>query len=135
MQYFCPSCWTPLAEDRPACPVCGYDIGAYSALPYAEKLRLALNHPVREHRMMAIEMLGRLRSRCAVPALGRLLESESDYYALREVLHALARIGTSESMALVRRATHHRSMLIRRVAADLLARTAEHGGRDARGEV
>ena len=133
MQYFCPSCWTPFAEDRLTCPVCGYDFGAYSALPYEEKLRLALNHPVREHRMMAIETLGRLRSRSAIPALGRLLATERDYYALRDVLHALARIDSPESTALVRRAIRHHSALVRRIARDLLAGLDDQSGADTRG--
>lgn len=121
LRSFCPSCWTQLDDEFPICPVCGYNLAAHSALPYEEKLLLALNHPVRDHRMMAIETLGRLKSRRAIPALGRLLDTERDYYTVREALSALARIGTPASMALVRRATQHPSPLVRRVARDLLA--------------
>lgn len=103
------------------CPRCGYDLSDYQALPYETKLLLALKHPVREYRMLAIYVLGEMRSRAAVPALKSIVdgEGEEDYYTIREVIHSLGRIDTEESRELIERCRSHKSRLIRADAEEL----------------
>jgi HEAT repeat protein len=121
--YWCPRCWRELPADAATCPACGYDVEQYSALPYEQKLLLALRHPVMENRMLAVQALGRRREQQAVPALQQLLEGEVDFYLLREVLEALAAIATDESRVVIEQAREHPSPLVRREAQRLLAGT------------
>jgi HEAT repeat protein len=122
--YFCPACWHEVDHEAARCSACGADLRGYADLSYEDKLLVALNHPVREYRMMAVQTLGRLRSQRAVPSFARLLETEVDYYLLRQVLDALARIGGPDAEALIRGATRHRSTLVRSVAEAVLMNRA-----------
>lgn len=114
--FFCPQCWTEIPESARECPHCGYDLSIYERLSYEEKLILSLRHPLRENRMMAIRLLGDLKSEKAVAALECILESEQDFYVLRESIHALAGIGSAESMRIIRGLRNHPSRLVRIVA-------------------
>lgn len=111
--FFCPQCWTEISESAGGCPHCGYDLSSYERLSYEEKLILSLKHPIRENRMMAIQLLGNLKSEKAVVALECMLESEEDFYVLRETIHALAGIGGAESMRIIRGLRNHPSRLVR----------------------
>ncbi len=118
LAYYCPNCWNEIEAGDTQCPYCLYSLDDYERLTYEEKLMLALEHPIRESRMMAIRLLGELRSRLAVPAFGAILQQEEDFYVIREIAQALARIGTEESRDLLRSLKHHRSALIRKLASD-----------------
>ena len=111
--WFCPACWHEVPPDAGACPACGYDLADYAALSYDERLLLSLRHPVRECRMVALAVLGRRRYAPAVPVLREILACEPDYFFIREAVDALDRIGTPESIALLRTLRTHRSPLVR----------------------
>jgi len=115
---FCPNCWVELDPAALVCNHCGYDLVQYQKLPFEQKLILALSHPIRENRMVAIQLLGDLRSTAALPAFKSILERENDYYVLREVVASLRKIGTKESLALVEGLGSHRSRLVRKLAQD-----------------
>lgn len=91
------------------------------SVEYADKLIEALEHPIRETRMTAIEILGRMRHAPAVDKLGAMLELEDDFYVMREILRALWRIDTPPSRMLLERARHHASSLVRQTVEELLA--------------
>lgn len=120
MTFFCPACGLELEPEAFRCPACGCDLRARGADTYERKLILALGHPIREHRMMAIQILGKLRSTAAVGPLQTILQTESDYFALREVLTALANIESPESILALQSAKRHPSKLIRDLAARML---------------
>ncbi len=81
----------------------------------------ALKHPVRENRLLAIRLLGRLRTAAALPHFERLLETEEDVYVLLEVLQALCLMETPESQKLLAKtAIWHKAELVRRQAQRLL---------------
>lgn len=126
MKWFCPFCWTLLDKKRQQCPACRRDLSQYDRLSYEDKLIGALHHPVREHRMIAAETLGRLRSRRALPALAQLLKEEADPYLVMEVVRALARIDTPDARLLLAGATSHPSRLVRKLAEAL---ATEESGR------
>lgn len=63
--------------------------------------------------MIALAVLGRRRCTLAVPVLREILACEDDYFFIREAADALDRIGTPESMALLRTLRTHRSPLVR----------------------
>lgn len=122
MTHFCPECWSQLKPDEIVCPYCKFDLAGYSGRPYEELIR-ALRHPIPENRAMAIQLLGELRSERALGALESILRGDSDFYVLREVLHALAKMDSLQIRATLLSATHHPSKLVSRLAERLLART------------
>lgn len=104
MTHFCPNCWKILDAYSEHCPDCGFRLADYDAASYERKLLLALRHPVRESRLLAVEILGRIRSRRAIAPFRRMLAANEDYYLLREVLRALAQIGTPHAIGLLEEA-------------------------------
>jgi HEAT repeat protein len=123
--YFCPNCWREIDRDAVRCPACGYDTAEYSRLPYEEKLLVALNHPIRETRLVAVQLLGNMRSSAALPNFKSMLEGEEDFYLLREVLTALVKIGSPESREVLLEATKHDCYLVREFAARLMSRRGQ----------
>jgi HEAT repeat protein len=117
--FFCPDCWIEIAVGTKTCPHCGYVIAEYESLSYEKKLIRALRHPVRENRMMAIQVLGELRSRAALPMFASVLKIEEDFYVTREIILALEKIGGTESKKIIRRLKTHKSKLIRSAAKRL----------------
>lgn len=126
--FFCPGCWKEIAERDERCPHCGYALGEYQGLSYEQKLIRALDHPIRENRMMAVRILGDLKSQAAVPALGALLDRESDYYVIRETVGALHKIGTSEAIRLIEGLQAHRSEMVRKLVMAAMRGARSTGG-------
>ena len=111
--YFCPGCWHQSREEHTACPACGYLLSRYNTLSYDEKLTLALRHPIREHRMIAIHLLGRRKYAPAVSVFTELLKSEQDYYVIREMADAARKIASTESAGFLAALAKHPSRIVR----------------------
>jgi HEAT repeat protein len=117
--YFCPDCWKEIDECTTVCPHCKYDISEYGNLSYEGKLICALRHPIRENRMMAIQLLGEMHSHMALPYFAAILETEEDYFVIREIIYSLERIGNTEGKNIIRRLRTHKSKLVRKIAKQL----------------
>lgn len=113
---FCPKCWREVQEPEVNCGGCDFPLSEYTGLSYEEKLLLALKHPLQEHRMIAIRLLGDLRSDRAVPVFESMLGADEDFYTVRAVLRSLRKIGSPASVEIISRLRHHPSRLVRRVA-------------------
>jgi|WetSurMetagenome_2_1015567.scaffolds.fasta_scaffold81677_2 HEAT repeat protein len=120
LRFFCPGCWMEIGEKADRCPHCGYALKDFQGLSYEQKLLLALHHPVRENRMMAIRILGDLASQAAVPALGDLLEQEKDYYVIREIIGSLFKIGGPAAIQRIERLQGHPSKMVRKLVKMVL---------------
>ena len=120
MPAYCPSCWNEINPGDDSCPYCSYRMRDYDGLSYEMKLLYALDHPIRETRMMAIELLGELKSTAALPAFRTILRAEDDVYIIREIARSLACIGNDESRALLANLKNHRASLVSRLADKLL---------------
>lgn len=121
---FCPYCWKEVPAEAGVCPFCGADLQAFSQLSYEEKLLRALEHPVRTLRLFAIQVLGQIKSRAALPHFARLLQAEEDVYVLAAVLQALDRLHTDESRAMLADvARNHSFLVVRHWAQQLLAKS------------
>lgn len=118
--FFCPRCWKEISEKADQCAYCGYNLEEYKTLSYEKKLMNALHHPLRENRMMAIQVLGELRSREALPLFASLLETEEDFFVIRETMRALKRIGGRKSKEMLLSLKTHQSNLVRGEAKWLL---------------
>ena len=128
---YCPSCWIETEPEDRACPSCGFRMAAFDALGYEGKLLLALKHPIPEKRMLAIEILGEIRCRTAVPVFATIVEDEEDPYALRAIAQALARIGGDASRMILARLNRHRWVIVHQAAAEALRATT---GGDPKGQ-
>lgn len=122
LTYFCPGCWKKIPEHEKKCPACGYDLREFEQLSYEQKLLLSLRHPIRENQLIAVRILGQLGTPDALPEFQRLLEAETDYYLLREVLIGLMNIHHPRSRELLQSAMQHRSRLVSRFAQEVLRR-------------
>jgi HEAT repeat protein len=118
MTHFCPGCWLSVPGEARQCPHCGADLGGEA--PYEDKLLRALRHPVPETRLLAVQILGELRSDRAVPEFARILTEERDPYLLRGVLRAQALISSEESRRLIRKAAGHPFHTVRDLARSLV---------------
>lgn len=116
LTWFCPRCWLEVDAGATICPHCGYDLQAYEQLPFEDKLFLALSSPIEDSRIVATQSLAKLRSRAAVPAFAKLIETESSFYVLREVIHALAVIDHPQTRTLLARLSAHESTLVQHCA-------------------
>ncbi|MCU0583419.1 MAG: HEAT repeat domain-containing protein [Syntrophales bacterium] len=118
--FFCPGCWREIGKSERRCPDCGYVLEDFQGLPYEGKLIRALDHPVRENRMMAIRILGDLKAQAALPAFEKVLERETDYYVIREVVVALHKIGTTAAIRRIESLRGHPSTMVRKLVKMVL---------------
>lgn len=123
MTFYCPGCWVEIPERARTCPFCGYDLLAYEALSYEDKMILALRHPIQDNRLVAIQALGSARYSTAIRHLAELLDPEEDYYIQREALLALSKFGTNETQSIIEQALTHPSKLVSKFAQKLLAQS------------
>lgn len=127
LTFFCPNCWHRLTEADKTCPQCGSTLDAFDQSSFEDKLIAALNHPIPENRQMAAQILGRLGCERALPAFEALAaDPDQDYFFLREVLVAAARIPAPASMKVLCIALDHPSGLVQREAADLIRAVENH---------
>jgi len=118
---FCPRCWLEVDARATTCPRCEFDLEAYEQLPFEDKLILALGSPIEDSRIVATQSLAKLKSRAAVPAFAKLIETETSFYVLREVIHALTVIDHPQTRALLARLSAHESILVRQCAQAALS--------------
>jgi len=119
--FFCPHCWKDTDGRAIVCPHCEYDISEYTKLSYEEKLINALRQPIRENRMMAIRLLGELRSKAALAPFAAILETEEDFYVITIIILALDKIGNEESRNMIQRLKTHKSRLVRKAATKVMS--------------
>jgi len=90
----CPECFTRLDGTPPRCPACAADLAETGPYDYEQGLIRALRHPFHDQRVLAAQILGKRRSRVAVPSLVAVVEDGGrDPYLVAEAVRALARIG------------------------------------------
>ena len=126
LTFYCPQCWQTIGEESTQCPSCGYLLADYHALSYEDKLLRAIWHPVAERRLMAIRILGEMRSQKALPDFDMMIRNETlqEYFLLSELLNAVGKIGGPYSLEILKAATTHPSLLVRRMAQEILRSAA-----------
>jgi HEAT repeat protein len=115
---FCPNCWVETGPHDPVCPSCGFRMAAFDALGYEGKLLLALKHPIPDNRLLAIQLLGELKSRSAVSVFATAVDEEQDPYVLGAIARALAVVGSNAARAILARLRSHPSVIVRSAAED-----------------
>ena len=106
--HYCWSCYAAVAAAAGLCPHCGGRMEAPPGTGYADRLLWALDHPLVERRMVAIQVLAARREVRAVDRLTRLARSHRDPYLAAAAVAAVVSIAGEQA------------------SADLLAELAEH---------
>ncbi len=114
-EYFCPRCWYSSKKNFEVCPKCGYDLGEFEKLSYEDKLILALDHPIREYKLNAIRLLGRLKSEKAVEKFKEMVK-HSDVITILVIIEALSQIQSKKSLELLDELMKHKSPVISKKA-------------------
>ena len=128
LTYYCPKCWSVVDKSGQACPHCGYILENFDDLTYEDKLLAALHHSIPERRIMAAQILGNLKSQRALPEfLKIILAGEEDYFFLRSILLATARISHPGRMKILKEASRHSSTSVSNLADELIAQIAADG--------
>ena len=123
--HYCPECWSTLQGTEITCPNCGFLLQKYNQLAFEEKLLVALHHPVPERRIMAAQILGNLHSQQAISEFENIIAVENDYFFLRAVLLAVAKIKHPRQMDILSSATRHPSSLVAHLALELQQKLRE----------
>jgi HEAT repeat protein len=119
---YCPACWSEVAAGAVRCGACGADLERLDAAGFDEKLVRALRHPEPATRLRAVLILGRRRTRSAVPALVGRWREGADPYLAAEIVKALARIGGQAATAALREVATDPSVVVRAAAREILGR-------------
>ncbi len=121
LTFYCPNCWHMTREKEDTCSNCGFQLKVTSEGEYEAKLIASLHHPVPERRNIAAQVLGNLATPRAIPALVEIVNSgESDYYFMKAVLTAIAKIDWPDREKILETAGNHSSALIAHLAQELL---------------
>lgn len=125
--YYCPNCWEIIGRSENICPICGFNLGDFDLKSFEEKLLVALHHAVAERKIVAAEILGNIHSQRALEEFWAVIEcEETNYYFLRAVLLATAKIDHPDRRKILQRAEQHSSDLVASLATKLLNLMAEN---------
>ena len=131
MIFFCPHCWNEIREETEICPFCGTHISKESEKSFKDKLISALNHPEPKTRMRAVNILGKLGDRKAVPALTERLEREKDAFVLSEIIMALGMMNDNSLIdALSNYNSNDYPIVVRNAAKKVITLQSEKRGSD-----
>lgn len=112
--FFCPFCGRQSPDDEQTCPRCGKSLYRWREYPFEERLLLTLHHPLPEHQMIAIQLLGLGKYGRAVPVFAEMIAAGQDVYVLREIAVALSQMDTADSRRVLERLRDHPSPVVRR---------------------
>jgi hypothetical protein len=126
LTYYCPNCWQTVNERDERCPACGFILERYDEMAFEDKLLTALHHSVPERRIMAAQILGNLKNRRALPEFEKIVRSgEGDFFFLRAILQATAKIDHPDRNKILFEASHHSSTLVSQLASQLIAQLSK----------
>jgi predicted amidophosphoribosyltransferase len=111
--FFCPFCGKQSPDDELVCPRCGKSLDYWREHPFEERLLFTLHHPLQEHRMIAIRILGQKKYERAVPVFDEMITAGQDVFTLREIVFALSEIDTCDSRRLIAKLRRHPSPVVR----------------------
>lgn len=122
MAYYCWSCYAESPHATGKCSACGEETAPPPGTSYADRLLWALDHPLPDRRMLAVELLGRRRERRAVtPLLMVALDPSDPYLAAEAVRSVVAIAGVDAVRETLERLAREGPVPARRKAARALA--------------
>jgi hypothetical protein len=127
LTFYCPNCWERISDKTATCPKCGYELSKFNHQSYEEKLILALHHPIPGRRNIAAQILGNNNSLKAVEEFEKILQSgEKDYFFLKVVLLAVAKINSPKRMELLKLAARYPNAMVCELANTLIKKVQEN---------
>jgi HEAT repeat protein len=129
MTTLCPACWRVVPHDALRCAHCGADIVRLHERDFRDKLLAALSHPSADTVIRAAVALAARHD----PEASRAIETAmarfpNEPYVLAGLLNALVLIGDDEARRIAQSALGHRSVIVRRAAAEALERMDHQSG-------
>lgn len=113
--YYCSVCWHESQIDARICPICGTNRSFCSEKTYAEKLMNSLSHPVRDYRLFAVQVLGKIRYAPAEPVLASIISEEGDLEMIKAAAESIRRIQSYQNQDTIEKAAQNRTDCIKRV--------------------
>lgn len=127
LTFYCPHCWERIEGNMDYCPKCGFNLADYKKLSYENKLIQSLNHPLPGRRNIAAQVLGNINSIKALKEFEKILRSgNTDYFFLRVILYAIAKIESPERIKLLELAQTNSNIMIKELATTLIKIVNEH---------
>ncbi|GAP22321.1 hypothetical protein LTAR_02552 [Leptolinea tardivitalis] len=127
LTYYCPNCWKRIPDGQKTCPFCGFVLEEFKLQTYEKKLILALHHPLPERRNIAAQILGNINSTRALEEFEAILKSgETNYFFLKVVLLAIAKIDSPKRIELLKIATTNQNTMIQELATTLIEMVKEN---------
>jgi hypothetical protein len=93
--FFCPMCWNAINQEDKVCPHCGYNIEDFIKLPYEIKLIIALNHPIADYRITALNVIKAKNVKMATPFVKDIIMKEDNPMVIQSAINALLVIDES----------------------------------------
>ncbi|GAB6078737.1 HEAT repeat domain-containing protein [Hydrogenobaculum acidophilum] len=87
--FFCPMCWNAINQEDKICPHCGYNIEYFIKLPYETKLIIALNHPIADYRITALNVIKVKNVKMAVPFVKEIILKEDNPAVIQAAINTL----------------------------------------------
>ncbi len=87
--FFCPMCWNAVSQEDKVCPHCGYNIENFIKLPYETKLIIALNHPIADYRITALDVVKAKNIKMAIPFVKDIILKEDNPMVIQSAINAL----------------------------------------------
>lgn len=87
--FFCPMCWNAVNQEDKVCPHCGYNIEDFVKLPYETKLIIALNHPIADYRITALNVIKAKNVKMAVPFVKEIILKEDNPMVIQSAINSL----------------------------------------------
>jgi hypothetical protein len=127
--FFCPFCGRQSPDDDPICSRCGKSLDRWREYPFEERPLLTLRHPLPEHQMIAIQLLGLRKYGRAVPVFTKMVAAGQDVYVLRDIAIALSQMDTPDSRQVFERLRDHPSPVVRQACKEPGRQAPEGGAR------
>ncbi|MGC8587528.1 MAG: HEAT repeat domain-containing protein [Hydrogenobaculum sp.] len=87
--FFCPMCWNAVNQEDKICPHCGYNIEDFIRLPYETKLIIALNHPIADYRITALNVIKAKNVKMAIPFVKDIILKEDNPMVIQAAINTL----------------------------------------------
>jgi hypothetical protein len=117
MSMFCPNCGFESYEEIEICPKCNFNIAEFSNVDFKQKLIKALNHPLPDVKIFAVQVIARKQFKDIIPVLTKYLKMTKDIYFKTALIEAIGELDPNYSRNLMRRFLFKSEALIVREAA------------------
>lgn len=133
MTTLCPQCWRVVDHDARRCPCCFADIVRLHERDFREKLLAALSHPIADTVVRAAVALAARGD----PGASRGIETamrrfQNEPHVVAGLLGALIVVDDDDARRIARDALRHRSIIVRRAAAQFFERAGGAGAATSR---